>query len=113
MIYSREDYPEYFNWLSRLFKPRPFNPCEMEEYDSATGLITAVEAGRGIALVPSSLQCLAGPRLRLLPLTPALPPLVVGALSIPPATPLTGQFILALKLAAKDASPRLLGRRTA
>ena len=113
MIYSREDYPEYFDWLSGLFKPHPFDPCQVEEYDSATGLITAVEAGRGIALVPSSLTCLAGPRLRLLPLSPPLPTVVVGALFLQPSPLLADQFILAVKQAAQSASPRVLGRRTA
>jgi DNA-binding transcriptional LysR family regulator len=113
MIYSREDYPEYFDWLTGLFKPHLIDPCRVEEYDSATGLITAVEAGRGIALVASSLRCLAGPRLRLLPLTPPLPPLVVGAASVRPSTLLAEEFILAVKQAAKDASPRLVGRRPA
>jgi DNA-binding transcriptional LysR family regulator len=113
MAYSREDYPEYFDWLSGLFKPHPFNPSQVEEYDSATGLIAAVEAGRGIAVVASSMQCLAGPRLKLLPFAPPLSPLVVGALFLKPSTPLTERFILAVKEAAKDASPPVLGRRPA
>lgn len=102
MVYSREDYPEYFDWLSGLFKPHPFDPCRVEEYDSATGLITAVEAGRGVAIVASSLRCLAGPRLKLLPLRPQLPPLVVGAAFLQPPALLTERFILAAKQAAKE-----------
>ena len=113
IAYSREDYPEYYDWISRLFKPHEFNPCQMEEYDSATGLIAAVEAGRGVAMVASSMQCLAGPRLKLLPFSPALPPLVVGALFSPPAGLLAAQFILAVKQAAKETSLPLLGRRVA
>ncbi len=113
MIYSRADYPEYFDWLSGLFQPHSFDPCRLEEYDSASGLITAVEAGRGVALVPSSLGCLAGPRLRLLPLRPPLPTVVVGALTTRPSSPLVDPFILAAKQAAQSASPRVLGRRPA
>jgi DNA-binding transcriptional LysR family regulator len=93
MGYSRDDYPEYAHWLEDLFRPAPFDPCAMEEYDSATGLIAAVEAGRGVALVSTSMKCLAGPRVKFLPLAPALPPLVVGALAIVSAPPLTKQFI--------------------
>jgi DNA-binding transcriptional LysR family regulator len=102
MIYSREDYPEYFDWLSRLFQPHQIDPCRVEEYDSATGLITAVEAGRGIAIVASSMRCLAGPRVRLISLTPPRPPILVGALSIQPSTVLVERFILAVKQAAKE-----------
>jgi len=51
-----------------------------EEHDSAPSLIAVVEAGRGVAIVPQSLACLAGPRLKLRPVTPPPAPLVVGAL---------------------------------
>jgi DNA-binding transcriptional LysR family regulator len=98
--YSHEDYPEYFDFMSRLFKPFPFNPASVEEYDSATGLIAAVEAGRGIALVSASMKCLAGPRVKLLPLTPPLPPLALGALSTQSTSRLTERFIDAVKQVA-------------
>ena len=95
--YSQEDYPEYFEWIVEIFKPNPIDPCGMEQYDSATGLIAAVEAGRGVALVSTSMKCLAGPRVKLLAITPALPPLVVGALT-PKAIPsLARQFIACVK----------------
>jgi DNA-binding transcriptional LysR family regulator len=42
-------------------------------------LIAAVEAGGGVALVPESAACLTGPRLKLIPISPAPEPLVVGA----------------------------------
>lgn len=97
MGYSREDYPEYFDWITKIFKSNPIDPSRMEEYDSATGLIAAVEAGRGVALVSTSMKCLAGPRVKLLPLTPALPPLVVGALTNKSIQTLAAQFIAAVK----------------
>ena len=97
MGYSQEDYPEYFDWLAEIFKPNPFDPHSVEEYDSATGLIAAVEAGRGVALVSTSMKCLTGPRVKLLPLSPALPPLVVGALTPKSISPLAAQFIVAVK----------------
>jgi len=50
----------------------------VEEHDSATSLIAAFKAGRGVALVSQRLDCLAGPRLKIRPLQPAPPPLVVG-----------------------------------
>ena len=78
VIYSRGDYPEYHDMLVELFKPAGAVPIVAEEHDSATSLIAAVEAGRGVAIVPSSLACLAGPRLRVIELQPAPSPLVVG-----------------------------------
>jgi hypothetical protein len=37
------------------------------------GIVAAVEAGRGLVLVPSWVACTTGPRLKLLPLKRALP----------------------------------------
>lgn len=79
IAYSRADYPEYHSNLATLFAREKRKPSIIEEHDSVTSLIAAVEAGRGIALVVSCLACLAGPRLKLLPIAPALPPIVVGA----------------------------------
>ena len=47
-------------------------PNFAEEHEGGTGIIAAVEAGRGIALVPSSLACIVGTRVKLIPLKPAL-----------------------------------------
>jgi DNA-binding transcriptional LysR family regulator len=76
--YSRADYPEYYEKLAAIWRPSGQGPELAEEHDSSTSLIAAVEAGRGVALVPASLGCLAGPRLKLRPLTPAPAPLIVG-----------------------------------
>src|SRR5438874_4936418 len=65
-------------WLSSLFAPLKRPPQIAEEHDSATSLIVSVEAGRGVALVQQDFDCLTGPRLEILPLTPAPPPFVVG-----------------------------------
>lgn len=53
-------------------------PEIVEEHDSAASFIAAVETGRGFARVSQSLNCIAGPRLKVRPLDPAPPPLVVG-----------------------------------
>jgi DNA-binding transcriptional LysR family regulator len=79
MAYSRADYPESHVALAEMFGSVGSLPAIVEEHDSVTSLIAAVEAGRGVALVPACLACLAGPRLKVLPLTPALPLIVVGA----------------------------------
>jgi len=100
MVYSHEDYPEYRDWLATLFKD--FNPCNTEEYDGVIGLIAAVEAGRGVAFVASSVSCLAGPRLRLIPIRPPLGDITVSVLTQVPPPPLAEKFILALKQALKS-----------
>jgi DNA-binding transcriptional LysR family regulator len=100
VAYSRDEYPEYLGLLKALFRRHGFVPDPAEECDSATSLIAAVEAGRGIALVPLSLRCLAGPRLKLLPVTPAPPPVVLGALSRRLPSALIASFIATAKKAA-------------
>jgi LysR family transcriptional regulator, benzoate and cis,cis-muconate-responsive activator of ben and cat genes len=77
---SRQDYPEYHVETKKLFAAVGLKPKIAEEHEGGTGIIAAVEAGRGIALVPSSLACIVGTRVKLLPLKPALPPIPVGAL---------------------------------
>jgi len=79
IAYSRADYPEYHAGLAKIFAPVGRLPAIAEEHDSVTSLIAAVEAGHGIALVPSCMECLAGPRLKIIPLAPAGGPVVVGA----------------------------------
>jgi DNA-binding transcriptional LysR family regulator len=78
IAYSKSGYPEYHERLVSTFAPIGPIPRVAEEHDSSTSLIAAVEAGRGVALVPASLGCLAGPRLKLRELTPAPDPLIVG-----------------------------------
>ena len=76
---SRKDYPEYHVEMNRLFATVGSRPPSAEEHEGGTSIIAAVEAGRGVALVPSSLACIVGTRVKLLPLKPALPPIPVAA----------------------------------
>jgi DNA-binding transcriptional LysR family regulator len=76
---NRKDYPEYHVETKKLFAAVGLKPNFAEEHEGGTGIIAAVEAGRGIALVPSSLACIVGARVKLIPLKPALPPIPVGA----------------------------------
>ena len=99
MIFSSDDFPEYKEWIEHLLKG--LDPCKTEEYDGVVGLIAAVEAGRGVALVASSISCLAGPRLRLLPIRPPLEEVVVGALTLSTRPPIAEKFLVALKQAVK------------
>jgi DNA-binding transcriptional LysR family regulator len=98
--YSREEYPEYHTWMRETFRPFGFDPVVAEEHDSVTSLIAAVEAGRGIAIAPLSLRCLAGPRLKLLPIQPSLPALVMGVMYFPPVSQPAQHFVAAVKSSA-------------
>ena len=65
-----------------------------EEHDSATSLIAAIEAGRGIALVASVLSSLAGSRLMLREIQPAQcrslwESLIIDTISVPPCAGLS------------------------
>jgi DNA-binding transcriptional LysR family regulator len=76
--YNRHDYAEYHQWLESLSRAVQKKATLAEEYDSMTSLITAIESGRGIALVSKSLSCFSGPRLQYRPLTPAPEPFHVA-----------------------------------
>jgi DNA-binding transcriptional LysR family regulator len=78
ITYSRKDYPDAHENLAVMFAAIKSKPRIAEEHDSVSSLIAAVEAGNGVALAPRSLTCTAGPRLKLIPLSPAPEPLVVG-----------------------------------
>ncbi|HUA37432.1 MAG TPA: LysR substrate-binding domain-containing protein [Candidatus Sulfopaludibacter sp.] len=80
IAYTRKDYPEYHAMLEKLFAPVGRKPRIIGEHDGVSSIVAAVEAGRGFALVPSCVACMVGPRLKLLSLRPALPPIPVGAI---------------------------------
>jgi DNA-binding transcriptional LysR family regulator len=77
---TRKNYPEAYSQVVKLFAAAGHKPRFAEEHEDGSSIIAAVEAGRGIALVPSSLACIVGTRVKLIPLRPALPPIPVGAL---------------------------------
>ena len=79
IAYSRKEYPEYHELLAEYFATIKSRPQIAEEHDGIASLIAAVEAGGGVALVSESVACLAGPRLKFIPLSPAPEPLVIGA----------------------------------
>ena len=79
VTYSRKDYPDAHENLAAMFAAIKSKPRIAEEHDSVSSLIAAVEAGNGVAIAPQSLTCTAGPRLKLIPFSPALAPLVIGA----------------------------------
>ena len=98
LVYTREDYPDYFAMLCTIFGGQKEMPRIAEEHDSATSLTAAIEAGRGAAIVPSVLARLAGPRIRFMPLNPAPAPIVVGV-AVPRGklAPPVQQFVKAVR----------------
>jgi len=79
ITYNRKEYPDAYENLEKMFAAIKSKPRIVEEHDSVSSLIAAVEAGNGVAIAPESLNCTAGPRLKLIPFSPALEPLVIGA----------------------------------
>lgn len=82
VVYSRSDYPDYHEMLDELFANVKPKPRVIEEHDGVTSIIAAVEAGVGVALLSESVACMAGPRLKLIPISPALEPAVIGAATL-------------------------------
>ncbi|MEY2427858.1 MAG: hypothetical protein QOJ40_743, partial [Verrucomicrobiota bacterium] len=74
----RKDYPESDRFLDRLFASIRAKPPIAVECDSASSLITEVEAGRGIALATSVFKLVTGKRLLYRPLTGTTEVLSVG-----------------------------------
>jgi DNA-binding transcriptional LysR family regulator len=103
---NRKDYPEAHVETKRLFAAVRLKPNFAEEHEGGTGIIAAVEAGRGIALVPSSLACIVGTRVKLIPLKPALPPILVGAVWLKEnQSELVKKFVAAAHLKAGESRP--------
>jgi LysR family transcriptional regulator, benzoate and cis,cis-muconate-responsive activator of ben and cat genes len=78
IAFSRKDYPDYYELLETMFAGSKLKPRIAEEHDSGTSLIAAVESGTGVAITSKALACSVGPRLKLIPISPAPPPVIVG-----------------------------------
>ena len=78
VVLRRKEYPESDRYLDRLFASIRAKPSIAVECDSASSLITEVEAGRGIALATSVFKLVTGKRLVYRPLTGTTEVLSVG-----------------------------------
>lgn len=78
VAFTLADYPEYHAWIAGLFAPLNRSPQIVEEHDSITSLIAAIESRRGVAVIAQPFDGLGSPRLKIRPLQPAPPPLGVG-----------------------------------
>ena len=100
VAFTLADYPEHQAWIASLLAPLNRSPQVVEEHDSITGLIAAVESGRGIAVLAQPPNGLASPRLKIRQLQPPPPPLVLGiAYGKKSRAPATNSFIDAAKRA--------------
>jgi DNA-binding transcriptional LysR family regulator len=113
VAYARAEYTEYHEMLETTFANFDRNPEIAVECDGATSLLAAVESGRGVALVPEVFRSLAGSRVRLRPLDPAPPPMIVGcAYSSSSASTVIAQRFLTSLRSACGPSDRSPGRRS-
>ena len=78
--YSRKDHPGFHKHLKKLFATVGRTPRIGSEHNSGSSLLAAVAAGHEVALLASCVSLMAGPRLKLLKLRPALPPCSIVAL---------------------------------
>ena len=75
---THEDFPYYNAYLSAVFSPVKNKPRVIEEHDSITSLISAIEAGTGVGMVVEALGYSFGSRVKLVRLTPEPKPLSFG-----------------------------------
>jgi DNA-binding transcriptional LysR family regulator len=74
---TREDYPNYYDYLSIIFSKVKQKPRVVEEHDSMSGIMSAVEAGTGVA-IGADFGYSFGKRVKFLHLTPEPKPVSVG-----------------------------------
>ena len=75
---TREDYPEYHDYLSIIFSKVKQKPRVVEEQDSMAGILSSVEAGTGVAIGLDVFGYGFGNRVKVLDLIPEPKPISVG-----------------------------------
>ena len=78
VVFRQRDYPGYHHLLARLFEDVKLKPRIAAECDSGSSLFTEIQAGRGIAILPTVFRHAIGTRLELRPLAPGSPHFEVG-----------------------------------
>jgi DNA-binding transcriptional LysR family regulator len=74
---TREDYPNYYDYLSIIFSKVKRKPRMVEEHDSFSAVMSAVEAGTGVAIA-TDFGYSFGNRLKFLHITPEPKPISAG-----------------------------------
>ena len=75
---TREDFPDYNAYLNTVFAPVKNKPRVIEEHDSMTSVISAIEAGTGVGISVDALSYSFASRVKLVRLTPEPKPLAFG-----------------------------------
>ena len=75
---TREDYPEYYDYLSIIFSKVKQKPRVVEEHESMAGILAAVEAGTGVAIGMDVFGYSFGNRVKVLDLIPEPKPISIG-----------------------------------
>jgi DNA-binding transcriptional LysR family regulator len=101
LLFSRHDYPEYWQGVTRLFRDHGIDAKVAGEFDGVTSLGAAVEAGLGVALIAAGSRI---ERVAVLPLDPEPEPVCVsaGLATGRDATPVTAVFVAELVAVAKE-----------
>jgi len=79
---TREKYAGYYDHLSIIFSKVKRKPRVVEEHESISGIISAVEAGTGVTLSIDVLGHSFGNRVKLLHITPEPKPISVGIVAL-------------------------------
>ena len=103
---TREDYPNYYDYLSIIFSKVKQKPRVVEEHDCFSGIISAVEAGTGVAIGADTLGQSFGNRVKFLHLTPEPKPFSVGIVATKGRlSPAAEKFWQCAKEAASPGAP--------
>jgi DNA-binding transcriptional LysR family regulator len=78
---TREDYPNYYDYLSIIFSKLKQKPRVVEEHDSFSAVMSAVEAGTGVAIATDFAYSF-GNRLKFLHITPEPKPISAGIVAL-------------------------------
>lgn len=104
VAYGRKEYPEYHAYLAAVFGGVKTLPPIVEEHDDGVALVTALETDSSVAILPQSLEFTTGSRIKLIPIVPSPPPLVVGVAWVPSRiTPTAERFLQITRDSAKGA----------
>ncbi|HYF36024.1 MAG TPA: LysR family transcriptional regulator [Prosthecobacter sp.] len=79
VVYNQKEYPEYWGAIAGWFKKQGINAKIASECDGVNSLISAVEAGLGVALVVERIACLLPERVILKPMKPQPPAACIAA----------------------------------
>jgi LysR family transcriptional regulator, benzoate and cis,cis-muconate-responsive activator of ben and cat genes len=102
---TREDFPDYHAYLAAIFAPVKNKPRVIEEHDSLSSVISAIEAGTGVGVSVDALGYSFGTRVKLVRLTPEPKPISFGiATRKGKLSPATEKFCQCAKEAVRSRS---------